>query len=132
MDTKSYGLHLMLDAYGAPQEKLDDIALLYRTLSELPGLIGMRRIGLPQILEVLEEGIKGLSGFVFIMESHISVHTYSERGFITVDIYSCKTFDHEKAAAHLKEVFGFATADMEVIERGRRFNEARKGDREIA
>jgi S-adenosylmethionine decarboxylase len=130
MDTKSYGLHLMLDAYGASRKKLGDIALLYRVLSDLPGLIGMRRIGIPQILEITEEGIAGLSGFVFIMESHISIHTYSERGFITADIYSCKAFDHGKAAAYLKEVFGYATADMEVVERGKRFHE--KGDQAIA
>jgi S-adenosylmethionine decarboxylase len=130
MDMKSYGLHLMLDGYGASREKLDDIALLYRVLSDLPDLIGMRRIGIPQILMITEEAIAGLSGFVFIMESHISVHTYSERGFITADIYSCKEFDHDKAAAYLKEAFSYATADVEVIERGKRFHE--KGDQEIA
>jgi S-adenosylmethionine decarboxylase len=112
MDEKSYGLHLMLDAYGALGERLSDMALLYRTLAELPGLIGMRRVGLPQVLEVDEEGIAGLSGFVFIMESHISIHTYSERGFITIDIYSCKDFDHGKAAAYLREVFAFSSADI--------------------
>ena len=113
----------MLDAYGAPAERLGDIALLYRVLSDLPGLIGMRRVGLPQVLEVLEEGILGLSGFVFIMESHISIHTYSERGFITADIYSCKEFDHETAVAYLKESFAFTEADVQVIERGKRFHE---------
>src|SRR6266849_3560857 len=132
MNTKSYGLHLMLDAYGAPKERLGDVALLHHTLRDLPEQIGMRRIGLPQVLEVLEEGIAGLSGFVFIMESHISIHTYSERGFVTVDIYSCKAFDHEKAVAYLRQVFAFATADVEIVERGKRFHETKEGDQEIA
>jgi S-adenosylmethionine decarboxylase len=126
MDTGSYGLHLMLDAYGAPGEKLSDVALLYRTLCALPDLIGMRRVGLPQILEVEEEGIAGLSGFVFIMESHISVHTYAERGFITADVYSCKEFDHEKAVGYLREVFAFTESETQVRARGRRFHESKK------
>lgn len=109
MKDTSYGLHLMVDAYGAPSEKLSDIALLYKLLSDLPGLIGMRRVSSPQILHVEEEGIAGLSGFVFIMESHISVHTYSERGFLTADVYSCKAFDYEKAVSYLREAFGFSS-----------------------
>ncbi|HEX4961653.1 MAG TPA: S-adenosylmethionine decarboxylase [Thermoanaerobaculia bacterium] len=125
MDTKSYGLHLMLDAYGAPPDKLGDIALLYRTLLDLPAMIGMRRVGLPQILEVSEDGIAGLSGFVFIMESHISIHTYSERGFVTADVYSCKDFEYDRAVAYIKEIFCFSTADIEVVERGRRFHEGK-------
>lgn len=124
MNEKSYGLHLMVDGYGAPREKLSDIAYLYRFLAEFPSLIGMQRVGLPQVLEVTEEGIAGLSGFVFIMESHISVHTYAERGFVTIDVYSCKEFDSEGAVAHIRRYFGVEDTETNVLERGRRFNDA--------
>jgi len=127
MKQSAYGLHLMLDAYDAPAERLSNMGLLYRTLCELPGLIGMRRVSLPQILEVTEPDIAGLSGFVFIMESHISVHTYSERGFLTADVYSCKQFDHSAALKYLEEAFQFRSSDVSVKKRGRRLFKSRRG-----
>lgn len=123
MDEKSYGLHLMLDGYGASRERLSDIAHLYRFLSDLPAEIGMRRVGIPQVLEVTEEGIAGLSGFVFIMESHISVHTYAERGFMTLDVYSCRDFDVERTVSLIRASFGVDDVETTVLERGRRFND---------
>ena len=125
MNPSSYGLHLLLDAYGAPAEKLSGVALLFGVLRDLPERIGMRRVSLPQILEVEESGIAGLSGFVFIMESHISIHTYSERGFLTADVYSCKAFDHEEAVRFLQAAFLFESFESSVVERGLRFNEKR-------
>jgi|SRR5829696_1630024 len=113
----------MLDGYGAPDDRLSEIATVYRFLSDLPSLIGMRRVGLPQVLEVTEEGIAGLSGFVFIMESHISIHTYAECGFITLDVYSCREFDVEKAVAYVCSLFGVEDVETTVIERGLRFKQ---------
>lgn len=123
MKSTRYGLHLMLDGYGAPEARLSEIATLYRFLSDLPALIGMRRVGVPQVLEVTEEGIAGLSGFVFIMESHISVHTYAEQGFITLDVYSCREFDANKVVAYVSSLFGIEDVETTVVERGLRFKQ---------
>lgn len=121
--SQSYGLHLLIDAYRAPADKLSDERLLKKVLRELPDLIGMRRVGPPRILRVEEVGIAGLSGFTFIMESHVSVHTYSERGFVTIDVYSCKHFDKEAAFSYLKDAFCFEDFEEKLVERGRRFKE---------
>lgn len=118
----SYGLHLMIDGYGAPPHRLNDVALLYATLMHLPEQIGMRRVGFPHIIEVNESPITGLSGFTFIMESHISVHTYSERGFVTLDVYSCKSFDAQEVARLLQAAFQFKTFETNLLVRGRQFH----------
>ena len=34
-----------------------------------------------------------MSGFVLIAESHITIHTFPERGYVNVDIFSCRAFD---------------------------------------
>lgn len=117
----AYGLQLCIDGYGAPRERLEDVALLYRTLMELPEKIGMRRIGYPHIIEIRETPITGLSGFTFIMESHVSIHTYSERGFITADIYSCKEFDAGSASTYLQSIFGITTMETQILVRGKNF-----------
>ncbi|HEX2792774.1 MAG TPA: S-adenosylmethionine decarboxylase [Candidatus Paceibacterota bacterium] len=117
----AYGLLLTFDGYDAPEALCANAALLYRVLEELPRRIGMRPLGEPCIVGVSEPGIAGLSGFRFIMESHISIHTYEERGFVTADIYSCKAFDAEKAARYLARSFGIRAYDHDAHLRGRRF-----------
>ena len=120
-ETKTYGLHLMLDGYGGNNSRLADVNLLYRTLSDLPAKIGMHRVGFPHVIQFLEGDIAGISGFVFIMESHISVHTYSNKGFLSMDVYSCKAFDHRKVVREIKKIYRLKGADVYVQERGRKF-----------
>lgn len=119
--TRDYGLHLMIDGYGADPGCLEDINLLFHTLNELPGLIGMQKIGFPHLAEFTQEDIAGISGIIMIVESHISIHTYAKKDFLSADVYSCKRFDHEKVTAFLKEAYKIADMDVTVIERGKRF-----------
>ena len=60
----------------------------------------------------------GVSGFVLIAESHISVHTFPARNYINVDIFSCKRFDAEKALAEVKEFFSLKDVKSWTLERG--------------
>jgi S-adenosylmethionine decarboxylase len=121
--SQAYGLQLTLDGYAASEELCGDVAHLYKVLMDLPAHIGMRRVGFPHIIKIDEVGIKGLSGFVFIMESHISVHTYEERGFVTVDVYSCKSFDEERTKEYLMRAFGIQAFESNLLIRGKRFHQ---------
>jgi S-adenosylmethionine decarboxylase len=118
----AYGLLLTIDGYGASYELCADAGGLYRLLEKLPALIGMRPLGLPHVVSVEETGIAGLSGFTFIMESHISIHTYQERGFVTADVYSCKNFDTEIAADYIARYFKIASFETNVLTRGKKFH----------
>src|SRR5215831_19512661 len=75
------GSHLMLDGYGCEQKKLEDLEHIYRILEEYPGTIGMTKIMPPYVFRYT--GVRpenwGVSGFVLIAESHISVHTFPEK-----------------------------------------------------
>lgn len=119
--TRSYGLHITLDAYGANPKKLEDVGLLFHTLDALPGLIGMHKIGFPHIAEFTQKDIAGISGVVMIVESHISMHTYSKKDFLSLDVYSCKDFDYQKVVDHIKQVYEFKEMELNVIVRGKRF-----------
>ncbi len=118
----AYGLLLAFDGYDASSERCADVDLLRSVLLELPETIGMRRLGEPHTVSVDEPGISGLSGFTFIMESHISIHTYSERGFVTADIYSCKWFDADVAARFLADAFAIPSYETSHVVRGLRFD----------
>ena len=54
----------------------------------------------------------GLSGFVVIAQSHISLHAWPEYGEVDIDICSCKEFSQEDAIAFAKEIF--QTDDIET------------------
>jgi S-adenosylmethionine decarboxylase len=118
-----FGPHLMLDGYGCDKKKLQDLNLIYRILDELPSRIGMTKIMPPYVFKY--SGVKpedwGISGFVLIAESHISIHTFPEKSFVSVDIFSCKAFDLEFAGTYLKDVFGMTKVECNVLDRGTEF-----------
>lgn len=47
----------------------------------------------------------GVSGYVFWLESGASVHTWPEYGFVAVDIFSCKRFDHGEVERFFRKIF---------------------------
>lgn len=124
-----FGPHLMLDGYGCDKGKLQDLNLIYRILDELPTRIGMTKIMPPYVFKY--SGLKpedwGLSGFVLIAESHISIHTFPEKNFVSVDIFSCKHFDSEFASEYLKKTFGMAKVESTVLDRGTEFPKTLNG-----
>jgi len=38
-------------------------------------------------------------------ESHISVHSFEDKGYCFIDIFSCKPFDYHEAIRLTKEIF---------------------------
>lgn len=122
----SYGLHLTCDGYGADSRRLADINLLYRTLNSLPEKIGMNKVGFPHIIQFTKPPIAGTSGFIFIIESHISIHTYSKQKFFSMDVYSCKKFDYKKVLSVMKRVYRFTKLEINLVERGNYFHASYK------
>ena len=124
-DTVQFGVHLMIDGYVADGAPMTDAAALQDILHQLPAEIGMHPICQPVVVEVGANCAKdpgGLSGFVMIAESHISFHTFPERGFVTIDLYTCQDdLDTDAVLARLKGAFGIKEADVYVQNRGVRY-----------
>lgn len=122
--TEQFGLHLMLDAYGCDKAVLDDPRALYEMFVDLVKILHMHILVPPHIIRADASGAKdtgGWTGFTIIAESHISCHTFVQRGFVTLDLYSCNVFDTEAPIAYLKKLF--KTDDMEIYvqKRGLRY-----------
>jgi S-adenosylmethionine decarboxylase len=100
-------MHLTIDGYSGNQKILRDEEFLRKWLEDYPARIGMTRISPPYVLKyvgpVLEDW--GISGFVFIAESHIGIHTFVERNYVNIDVFSCKDFDSKKAIEDFREAF---------------------------
>ncbi len=99
-------MHLIIDGYSSKQQILQDEAFLRQMLDSIPTLIGMTKISEPFVFRYVGDKPKewGVSGFVFIAESHISFHTFVERSDVNIDIFSCRDFDIEQAIKHLQEI----------------------------
>ena len=113
-------MHLVVDGYGGLPEKLQDAEVVRRFLDEYPAAIGMTKIIEPQVYTYRGQKLEdwGVSGFVLIAESHISVHTFPERGYLNVDIFSCLKFDPAPSLAEVKATFSLPDAKVWTLERG--------------
>src|SRR5260370_34225040 len=63
----------------------------------------------------------GVSGIVVIAESHIAIHTFPELDYFTLDIFSCKNFDHELAIDYIRQAFDVKEMDRMLVQRGLSF-----------
>src|SRR5437867_8433535 len=118
-----FGPHLTLDLYGCDKKKLVDDEFVSSFLIELPELIGMHRISQPNV--TLYPGnptsfdAGGISAFVLIAESHITIHTFVKDGFASVDIFSCKAFNMELAIKYIVEKLRAEKVEKNFIIRGK-------------
>lgn len=122
--TIPFGLHVTIDAYDCNPVALNDQNLIYKILDELPEKIGMHKLIKPYVIFAEANDKKdpgGWSGFVMIQESHISIHTFIRRRFITADIYSCKEFNAKFALDYFKKAFGTEDIESHIEVRGSRY-----------
>lgn len=107
-------VHLMLELYGCDRQLLSDEPLIKRVLDEYPGRVGMEKVSPVHLAHIATSNPldAGLSGFVIIAQSHISLHAWPEYGEVDIDICSCKEFSQEDAIAFAKSMF--QTDDVET------------------
>ncbi len=124
-DRSHFGVHLTIDGYGGAHDLLADFDYVRACLDELPTRIGMHKLAEPLLVEVGELNPKdpgGVSGFVLIAESHISIHTFPLRGFLSADVYTCQNrLDTDRICRHFKEAFELEDIETNVITRGTRY-----------
>ena len=77
--------------------------------------------------DALNSEDSGVSGFVIIAESHISIHTFPRKNYINIDIFSCQPFNHERALEDVKELFGLTEVKTWLLERGLEWLDERQG-----
>ncbi len=124
MNKKShFGPHLMLDLCDCDQGRIDDLDFIFTFLSALPDKIGMTKITQPYVFpysgKTPED--RGITGFVVIAESHLSIHTFVDQRYAFVDLFSCKPFDTDMARDLIVEAFASKRPEVYVIERGAGF-----------
>ena len=80
------GYHYVWDVYDCNANKISFKEQVSLLLHEIVLAIGINKVG---------ESYKqfepiGATGIILLEESHLSIHTWPEHGFIAVDLFSCK------------------------------------------
>ena len=126
-------MHLVIDGYGGDVDKMWDQDLIRGFLDQFPAKLFMTPITEPKVLDYVGDKPDdvGVSGFVIIAESHISIHTFPKREYVNVDIFSCKGFDDLQALEEVKLLFGFADVKTWLLDRGLEWIDAKQGLNEV-
>jgi S-adenosylmethionine decarboxylase len=113
-------MHLIIDGFGGSSEKLASEELVLALLDRLPGSIGMHKISGPHVQRYAGDKPEdwGVSGFVLIAESHITIHTFPSRGILWADAFSCKAFDTDAVISEMTRAFGLSAVSARQLPRG--------------
>jgi S-adenosylmethionine decarboxylase len=123
--TCTFGCHFTMDGYGGNPVKLNDKNLVHRVLNELPEKLGMEKMTKPVVHWAEPRNMKdsgGYSGFVMIVESHISVHTFPKKRFVSIDAYTCKEdMNKDVLVGYFREMFELEDEEVQFFKRGLKF-----------
>lgn len=110
---KVLGMHVYGELYGCDVEKLMDEKYLVEVVKNAS------KIGGFTLLDVHAWKISpGVSVVGVVLESHITIHTWPELAFATVDVYTCGSRpDPVKAFKYIAEALGAKRATMNVARR---------------
>lgn len=106
------GRHLLIECFG------DHAALDAEALEGL-----MRRAAQAGGATVLDchmhgfGGAHGVTGVVLLAQSHITVHTWPERGYAAFDVFMCGDCDADRAAAVIAEAVPSARVQTQGVDR---------------
>jgi S-adenosylmethionine decarboxylase len=94
------GTHLIVDLWGA--ERLDDMAFIETVLRDCVAASGatLLHIHLHRFTEN-----NGVSGVAVLAESHISIHSWPERGYAAMDVFMCGKTEPHRAVEVLRAAF---------------------------
>lgn len=117
-----FGEHITIDGYGGDSERLNSEEAVFSALTELCDALRMRPLMRPLVISAPDNHIKdpgGWSGFVVIAESHISIHTFPKRLFISADVYTCQNgVDRDFVSNFFRKKFKLKDIETHFIKRG--------------
>ncbi|MEN9406600.1 MAG: S-adenosylmethionine decarboxylase proenzyme precursor [Bacillota bacterium] len=111
----TYGKHVVLDVWGVAFEKLNSVDFLRDRMSEAVSACSAT------LLSVQEHQFtpQGVTVLMMLSESHLSIHTYPESGFASLDCYTCgKSIDPVVAIDYMIKVLKPKKVYRKILKRG--------------
>ena len=111
-----WGMLAAIDLHGCDRARLADPDSIRRFVPALIAAIGMRAHGPLMIDRFGGDELEGWSALQFIETSSITIHADEVFGRCFIDVFSCRLFDSDVAAAIAVEHFGGAPS-VTVLQR---------------
>ncbi|PTL39871.1 adenosylmethionine decarboxylase [Alkalicoccus saliphilus] len=113
MDTM--GRHVIAELWQCSIEKLNDITFIERVFVDAALEAGaeVREVAFHKFAP------QGVSGVVIISESHLTIHSFPEHGYASIDVYTCgDRIDPNVAANYIGRALEAGRAEAVEIPRG--------------
>lgn len=131
----AWGFQLIIDCFGCSPDVCCDLNKGYEFLDKICIYLKMTKQTQPYIFKTCETtfpGKPGYSGWVPIIESGIQIHTSSNNRFISIDVYSCHTFDQAMVEDFIKMWFNPEYIESVLLYRGKGIYQRAHGQRLVA
>ena len=115
MNMDTMGRHVISELWGCNTEKLNDMKFIEETFVDAALRSGA------EIREVAFHKFAphGVSGVVIISESHLTIHSFPEHGYASIDVYTCgDRIDPNVAANVIAEALEADTRENVELPRG--------------
>ncbi|GAE27915.1 S-adenosylmethionine decarboxylase proenzyme [Halalkalibacter wakoensis JCM 9140] len=111
---ETLGRHVIAELWGCDVDKLNNRSLIEQIFVEAALKAGA------EVREVVfhEFAPKGVSGVVIISESHLTIHSFPEHRYASIDVFTCGDLDPTTAADHIAETLQACSSEVIEIERG--------------
>ncbi|RFU61971.1 adenosylmethionine decarboxylase [Bacillus sp. V59.32b] len=111
---ETMGRHVISELWGCDFEKLNDIELIERTFVDAALKSGaeVREVAFHKFAP------QGVSGVVIISESHLTIHSFPEHGYASIDVYTCGDLDPNIAADYIAQALNAETRENIELPRG--------------
>ncbi|WP_166238892.1 adenosylmethionine decarboxylase [Paenibacillus turpanensis] len=101
MEYSTFGRHVAVDTWGVDFDKLNSAEWLQANMVEAAEVCGATVLS----VQAKQFEPQGATVLVLLSESHLSIHTYPEKGFAAIDCYTCgETVDPQAAIDYLVSV----------------------------
>jgi S-adenosylmethionine decarboxylase len=101
MEYSTFGRHVAIDVWGVDFERLNNAEFLKNHMVEAAEACGATVLS----VQAKQFEPQGATVLVMLSESHISIHTYPERGFAALDCYTCgETVDPQIAIDYMVSI----------------------------
>ena len=112
---EALGRHVIAEFYNCTPDKINNVSHVEKSMVKAAQLAGAT------IINVTFHHFSpfGISGVVVIEQSHLSIHTWPEYQFASIDLFTCgETINPWISFDHLKEEFGAEHVSSIELQRG--------------
>ena len=111
---ETMGRHVIAELWQCDFDKLNDMDFIEKTFVDAALKSGaeVREVAFHKFAP------QGVSGVVIISESHLTIHSFPEHGYASVDVYTCGDMDPNIAADYIAQALGSQSSEVKELQRG--------------